>query len=177
MTLNDKITKLEQKIRGLEAKVIDLTDKTESGRHKPESVVPQIDLGKQVPLPSSGTGLGKVPGRQGNLILNDAEAQNVPWGTQPATPTKGYNKHGHSEFSGGALDINTLEVIEYETDESTNILDQYGNILNKHSQSYWKFPAKIAKDDNQVEKKGSIRSNFVWDKDNAVWRFLAVYAD
>lgn len=176
MTLNEKIFKLEKQIIILQAKVIDLTKKTEASRIKPESLNPRPVNIKNSPMPSTGTGLGRVQGRQGNLIFNNAEVSRVPFGQQPSIPTKGYNKHFHTRYAGGALDINSLELVEYENNEGI-ILDQYGNTVNKHSQAYWNNIVKIEKDDNGEEKISNIADNLVWDEDNKVWRFLAVYAD
>ena len=164
--LTDKIQRLENRIKSLESKIIDFATKTEAKRMKPESKIGLINMGKQLPLPSSGTGLGKMPGADGGVIWNDAGAQNTPWGTQPDTPTKGYNKHSHSEFSGGALDINTLQLVEYDFDGQ-----------NPHCQSYWKDLPQIVKDENGEEQISILSDNMVWDKVNKVWRFYAVYRD
>ena len=165
--LSDKIRELEQKINKLESKILDLTNETEASRAKPESIVPQINLSKQIPLSSLGTGLGKFPGAQGNIIFNDAETQKISYGTQPPTPTKGFNKHSHSKFSGGALDINTLELVEFD----------FSLGQNKHCQSYWKDLPKIKTDNKGTEKIGGIGSNLVWDEESDSWKFYAVYAD
>jgi len=164
--LNDRLIKLESKIKSLESKIIGLTKNTEALRNKPESIVSQINTSQRTPMPSTGTGLGKMPGASANIIWNDADAQLVPWGQQPPIPSKGYNKHSHSEFSGGALDINTLKLVEYEFDGQ-----------NPDCQSYWKTPPSIKKDENGEEQISILADNMVWDKENKVWRFLAVYAD
>ena len=165
-TLNDKVRQLENQIKTLQAKVLDLTNKTEASRAKPESKVPLSDLSKTTPMPSSGTGLGKLPARNAGIIWNDADAQNLGFGTQPSIPTKGYNKHSHSEYAGGALDINTLKLVEYD-------LSGY----NKHNQSYWKEQPNIEKDEDGNEKISDLSKSMVWDKENKCWRLIAVYAD
>lgn len=176
--LNSRITKLENEIIRLNAKIIDLSKNTENRRQKPETRISQLsELHKWGrPLPSSGTGLGKIFGRQSNIIFNNADASNPGFGNQPAEPTKGYNKHGHSRYAGGALDINTLELVEYVNTNSV-ILDQYGNPVNKHCQSYWKNQPGIIKDDNNIEKISNLSKNIVWDKEEKCWRFYAVYSD
>lgn len=168
-TLNDKIRQMENQIKKLQAKVLDLANKTEAIRAKPESKVPLLDLSKTTPTPSSGTGLGKLPNRNAGIIWNDGDAQNPGFGTQPSTPTKGYNKHFHSRYAGGALDINSLELVEYDN------LDTSGH--NRHNQSYWKTLPNIAIDDNGEKKISNLADNMVWDKVNRVWRFYAVYAE
>lgn len=165
-TINDKIRQLENQIKTLQAKVLDLTNKTEATRAKPESKVALLDLSKTTPVPSSGTGLGKLPNRNAGIIWNDADAQNLGFGQQPSTPTKGYNKHFHGRYSGGALDINTLELVEYEFDGQ-----------NPDCQSYWKTPPNIAKDEEGNEKISDLSKSMVWDKVDECWRLIAVYAD
>ena len=164
--LNSRLQELENKILALESKIIDLSKKTDDVRNKPESIVPQLELGKQIPMPSSGTGLGKFPARQGGIFWNDADASATPWGTQPPTATKGYNKHSHGRFSGGALDINTLELVEYD-------LTGY----NKDCQSYWKTQPSIELDEDGNEKISDLSKSMVWDKEEKCWRLIAVYAD
>ena len=164
--LIERIFELEQKIYQLEAKILDLTSKTDNKRQKPESVVSILDLGRKTPMPSSWTGLGKVPGRQGNVIWNNSDAGNTPFGQQPLTPARGYNKHSHSRYAGGALDINTLELIEYENTDGI-ILDLYGNPVNKHCQGYWKYQPKIKKTEGGIEKIGLLDIEF--DEENQKW--------
>lgn len=169
MSLNDKMRDYERRIKRLEDKILDLTSKTEAKRLKPESKVPTLELGKSGLIPSTGTGLGKVPGRQGNIIFNDADSQILGFGQMPSAPTKGYNKHSHSRYSGGALDINTLELIEYED------LDISGH--NRDCQSYWFTQPKIAQDEEGNDKISLLKDNMVWDEENQCWRFYAVYKD
>lgn len=167
MTLNDRIRTLETMVKSLEARIVELTRQTQTSRKKPETIVGRPDLGKTtIPAPSSGTGLGRVYGGQENVLFNNAERARIPFGTQPDEPVRGYNKHGHSRFSGGALDINTLELVEYETNEEGTILGSDGQPLNKHCQQHWKNPPEIAKD-GEVEKIGHLDISF--DKDKRMW--------
>ena len=117
-------------------------------------------------MTKTGTGLGKLPARAGNIIFNDGDAQLKAFGEMPLAATKGYNKHSHGRFSGGALDINTLELVEYN-------LTGY----NKDCQSYWKEPPSIELDEDGNEKISDLSKNMVWDKEEKCWRFIAVYAD
>jgi len=164
--LTDRISFLERQLKILKYKILDLVKKTEAGRMKPESRIPLMDLSQTTPTPSSGTGLGKLPGRNAGIIWNDADAQNTPFGQQPSTPTKGYHKHSHSRYAGGALDIDILELVEYD-------LTGY----NKHCQAYWDVQPSIKKDENNEEKIGSLKDSMVWDKENKAWRLYAVYKD
>ena len=170
--LRDKIEKLENKIRLLEDKVTDLTNNTETKRLRPETRVSQLELNTKA-MPSTGTGLGKLWGGQGNVFWNDADAKRPPFGQQPSAPTKGYNKHGHSRYAGGALDISTLELVEYETHEETLdslgypvILDYEGNPVNKHCQAYWNYQPNIATE-NGIQKIGLLDIQF--DSSSGKW--------
>ncbi len=162
--LNDRINQLEQEIKILQAQLNNLTNRTATKRLPPETRISQEDRSRLgSPMPSTGTGLGRIHGRTGNIILNDAEAKTPGFKTQPVTPTKGYNKHGHSRFSGGALDIHTLELVEYTTvdpeAQDPVILGADGNPVNKHCQSYWNSHPIIIKD-NGVEKIGYLDIQF-----------------
>lgn len=156
-TLNQKITRLERDIKLLKSKMLDLSRNTEESVTRPYSKVGGIRDRSQIRPIDIDAGLGQVYG--GNFIWNDAELIMPPYGTSIPTPTKGYNKHGHSRYSGGAMDINTLELVEYETNEEGEIVDKNGSPLNRHSQGFWKNPAKIAKD-GTVEKIGNLEIEF-----------------
>ena len=177
MKLIDKINQMEEKIRTLENTMFDLQKRTEARRIPPETKTTQPNLSKVGGImPSTGTGLGRIFGKNGNVIFNDADASIPAFGTQPDTPTRGYNKHNHSRYAGGALDIHTLELVEFNNVDG-DIKDYLGNNVNKHCQSFWKYVVQITKDDNDIEKISNLSDNFVWDKVNQVWRFYAVYAD
>lgn len=172
LLLNSKIQYLESKLPGSD----------DSGNLTQVPLIPLGNVGNE--FPSTDTGLGRIYGSQPGIIWNDAEAELPPFGTQPGTPTKGYQKHSHSKYAGGALDLNTLEIVKYKTgdaEEDIEIIDSDGNILNRHTQSFWKSLAQIEVDDNNKEKIATIADNLVWDKDandgNGAWRFYAVYKD
>jgi len=170
-TLNDRILELENQIKQLQEKLNYVSSRTEEVRPSPYSQVPFINL-KQGILPSTGTGLGQLPLHQGSIIFNDAENMRPPFRTQPRAPEKGYNKHSHSRYAGGALDIHTLELVEYVTSDpdidDPIILDANGRALNKHCQGYWDVLPKIAKaDDNITDKIGMLDIEF--DTENKKW--------
>ena len=50
--------------------------------------------------------------------------------------TKGYNKHTHSRYSGGALIKQNLEIVEYDPTD-------WALIVNPHSQQFWQTNPKI----------------------------------
>ena len=161
MTLNEKIKKLEEQIKSLQSKIEDLTNSTDN-----KYIAPYTKTGagvdkSRIRSTDISTGLGRIFG--GNAVWNDSELKLPPYGQAPPEPTKGYNKHGHSRFAGGALDINTLELVEYENTAGV-ILDQYGNPVNKHCQQFWKNHPNIVKTENpdgeQVEKIGNLDIEF-----------------
>ena len=170
-SLNDRILELEQLVKKLQGKLAYVSSRTEQKSPQATSQVGQIQL-RQGIMPSTGTGLGRVGMYQADMIWNDADAKRAPFGTQPADPVKGYNKHSHSRYAGGALDIHTLELVEYETTDSEAedpvILDCNGVPVNKHCQGYWKDLPNIAKaDDGATDKIGMLDIEF--DEQNKKW--------
>jgi hypothetical protein len=104
------------------------------------------------------TGLGGTYG--GNLCFNDAELNFPKYGEKPATPTAGYNRHGHSSFAGGALDINTLELIEYDF-ELDDDKEWISGSHSKHSQQYWVDEPTIKKERYTSRIDGSTTGEYV----------------
>lgn len=113
-----------------------------------------------------------VTGSDGNILWNDSELNTPPMYLKPPEPTTGYNKHFHTRYAGGALDINALEIVEYD-------IDWEGSDYSKHSQQFWRTSGKIKKmqnSNNQVVKKiGNIA--FVFDADSAKWGTSAFEID
>jgi hypothetical protein len=160
MSINIRIKELENKIIALESKLQDLSRNTEEKYKTPITIVGGGQAqGNNSPI-SIGAGLGSIKG--GPVIWNETEID-APYGTQPAIPTIGYNKHAHSRFSGGALIKDVIEIVEYE----------WGAITNKHSQGFLKpedFP-EIKKEANtagaQVDKIGLL--DLVFNADTKTW--------
>jgi hypothetical protein len=161
MRLNDRLRELENTIIELTAKVEDLSRNTEGTYKKPISVVgggKDQSLTRPIDI-RSGRGLTSGAG----VIWNNTEIDGV-YGTQPTTPTIGYNKHAHSRFSGGALIKDVIEIVEYE----------WGAITNKQSQGFFKptdeYP-KIKVDINTlgetVNKIGLL--DLVFNPDTLTW--------
>lgn len=109
----------------------------------------------------------------GSILWNDSELNNPPLFVKPAEPQKGYNKHFHTRYSGGALDINSLEIVEYDVDWNTE------TTRSKHSQQFWRYIPDIKKVQNtaneNVNKIGNIA--FVFDADSAKWGTSAFEID
>lgn len=154
-TLNEKIRELELELAKLKAKVIDLSTNTEEKYKTPQSVGggsrPRVTL---KPVDTS-SGRGQMHG--GQVIWNSNELDKArndtvenPEETNPIPVS--YNKHSHSRYSGGALDINTLEIVEYDYEAS--------EIDNPHSPAFWKSIPVIKKSTNGTEKIGNLHLEF-----------------
>jgi hypothetical protein len=133
MGLNERILELEQQVAALLSKVADLSKNVEETYKKPISVVGGIN-NKSTAHPSDIiTGMGNQFG--GMMVWNDAELKIPPFGIELPMPERGYAKHTHSRFSGGALIINGLEIVEYDD----------GQINNVHSQAFFATEPRIKK--------------------------------
>lgn len=163
ITLNNKIKKLEAQVELLQDQIKNLVANTSKKAKSPYTKVgiPSKTQNKPVDIK---TGLGAIHGAA--IPWNDKELQVPPYGVQPDTPTKGYNLHGHNKYSGGALDIHTLELVEYENIDGA-IINIDGDLLNHSCQQYWKEDVNIALSDDGVEKIGKIDIEF--DSDSGKW--------
>lgn len=183
MTINEQLKQLQQEVIRLKAKLEDLSENVESKTSPPYSKTGTGRHNTQNTPVDPFSGLGGTKG--GHLAWNDSELVNPPLNAQPSEPTKGYHKHGHSRYSGGAFDIHTIEFVEYDTDENNNIIDPEGNILNKHCQQFWSSLPNITEEEKDLEEGGSelipkiggISSSLVFDKSDSQWKFFAVYAE
>lgn len=156
-TINEELERLKKEIEWLKSKVRDLSRNTEENYISPYSKSGGIPSRSSIRPVDISTGLGETYG--GNMIWNDSELILPPYGDQPAEPTRGYNKHNHSQFSGGALDVNTFQLVEYLTNEEGEILSEEGHVLNRHCQNFWKEKAQI-KEDSGVQKIGTLEIEF-----------------
>lgn len=167
MTLNERINALEALVVELQNKVKDLSANTEQKYKAPISIVGGGRDRAVIHPVDFITGKGQEFG--GGVIWNDSEMALPPANAEPATPTKGYNKHAHSRFSGGALINDVVEVVEFDL----------SGISNPHCQQYWQAEPSIAKDINAegetVEKIGTI--DFVFNPDRLTWGCSAYEID
>jgi len=167
MTLNERIEFLENQIKILTAAMKnfsanveekDITPYTIAGGTKNPSTVMPID---------AKTGLGVELAN--HVIWNDSEGRRPPMDEEPPPPQKGYNKHSHSRYSGGALVKDVLEIVEYT----------WGGIINKESQQFWKTPTVIKTERNskgeQVEKIGLL--DLVFNPDTKTWGVASLEID
>ena len=165
-SLNYKIKKLEKEIAILKAKMVDISKNVEEKQASPHSKVGDLDDKSQNRPSDITTGLGQDSG--GNLAWNDSEQTTPPYGQKPTTPTKGYHGHSHSRYAGGAMDINILELVEYDIDWDAS--SEY----SKHSQQFWVTPPPIKKI-GEVEKIGNLDIEF--DTSTRKWVAGSRYID
>jgi hypothetical protein len=134
MLLVDRIAILEQEISDLKNKILDLSKNTEQKYIQPITRVGgTANKALQMPV-DIDTGFGAILGN--GVIFNDSELGLPPVNAEPSSPTKGYNKHTHSRYSGGALIKQTLEIVEYDS-------TWWAAITNPHSQQFWQTTPKI----------------------------------
>jgi hypothetical protein len=161
--LYQQIEELETQIEALKTKVYDFSKSTEEKDIKPYSAVGNKRDRSNIRPADISTGLGQI--FSGAIIWNDSEQNQPPYGTKPTNPTKGYNRHSHSRYSGGALDIKTLEIVEYNINWETN-----GN-FQKDCQSLWRGFPPIKTQQNskneQVDKIGLL--DLVFNADLGKW--------
>jgi hypothetical protein len=161
---------LEGELLALKTKIDDLSKSTEEKDIKPYSAVGSKRDRSQTRPTDVSTGLGQV--FTGGVIWNDSEQIISCYGQKPNDPEKGYNRHSHSRFSGGALDVKTLEIVEYDVDWET------GN-YQKDCQSLWRNAPTIKKQQNihneNVDKIGLL--DLVFNADTQKWGVSALEID
>jgi len=143
MTLNERIEFLEQTVNTLSAQLKALSANTEGKDKTNYSIV----------------GASRDPNIDRPIIWNNTEI-NASYGTQPATPKFGYNKHSHSKFAGGALIYGVIEIVDYD----------WGVVTNKQSQSFLE-ELPIVKENNtkgeSVDRIGLL--SLVFNPDTKTW--------
>lgn len=162
-SLQKRMERMWETIWTLQEKIEDLSNNTEE-----KKVVPYTksggnqDIAHKNPIDIS---TGMIPNLSGAIVWNDAELKFTPYGTKPTAPEKGYNRHSHSRLSGGALDVNTLEIIDYKVTWETD------PTYNKDCQSLWKITPQIKTEKNSknedVEKIGKL--DLIFNPDTIKW--------
>ena len=163
MTLNTRIKQLEEQVATLIAKINDLSANSDQKSLNPYSVVGGSPTKGSIHPVDPSSGAGFILG--GSIIWNDSELALPPINVEPPLPSKGYNKHSHSRFSGGALIFDKLEIVEYD----------WGSIVNKESQQFWNPQPEIKKDKDSngvsVDKIGLLDLTF--NPDTKKWSTAA----
>lgn len=142
-SLNQKLKQLETEINTLNNKVSMLAEELTKTTYPNAISINKGETFKGEFVSDLNTGFGGT--FKNKIIWNDVELT-IPINPEDIsniTPTKGYHRHSHSRYAGGALDINTLELVEYERDGEGKIA---GN-LPEHSQSFWVEDPPIVKMD------------------------------
>lgn len=165
--LNQRILDLENQVQNLTTKLNDLMTNTEDKGTSPYS---KVGAGRDRSLirpADMRAGFGQLYGS--GICFNDTELGVVAFGVEPETPKIGYNKHTHSRFSGGALLLDGLEIVEYDL----------AGISNIHSQQYWGIEPDIKKvlnsNNKAVEKIGLL--DLIFNPDTVKWGVAALEID
>ena len=170
MLLVDRIKALEVEIDFLISKIEDLSKNTEQKHMGPTSIVGGVQNRGLLSPADIETGLGPIIGN--GVIWNNGELNTPPANAEAPAPTKGYNKHTHSRYSGGAIIKQNFEIVEYDP-------TWFATITNKHSQQFWQTNPVIATDVNTnketVEKIGPL--DLVFNADTKTWGTTAYEID
>ncbi len=158
--INIKIIKLENMIEALNKKIADLSANTEEKFNKPTTMSGGIRNQASVFPVDFKTGMAGTLGN--GIIFNDSELM-IPRGDQvPALPTKGYNKHSHTRYSGGALIKGAIEIVEYKS----------GVITNYHSQRFYELTDEdiepIVNSNGETVKKIGLL-DLIFNADTGTW--------
>ena len=163
-TIQDQLDVLYESVQKLQAKMDDVSTNTESKDPSPYSKAGAYS-------PTQITDIAKT--RDGYLIWNDAELKIPPFGQKPPDPTIGYLRHFHTRYSGGALDINAMEMVQYDINWDTD------DTHSKHSQQLWKEDPPIKKAQNSknenIEMVGTL--DLMFDADNKIWGAVPHFID
>ena len=136
MLLVDRIKALEVEIDFLISKIEDLSKNTEQKHMGPTSIVGGVQNRGLLSPADIETGLGPIIGN--GVIWNNGELNTPPANAEAPAPTKGYNKHTHSRYSGGAIIKQNFEIVEYDPTDWVTVPPR-----NPHSQQFWQTNPKI----------------------------------
>jgi len=169
--LIERIAQLEQQVQDLQIAIYKINIETSEKYISPTSFGGGPNERSTIKPIDIKTGLGRILGS--SLVWHTGELQNPPITEEAPNPesingAKGYNKHSHSKFSGGALEKNTLEI--QELDFTTQ---------NKHSQQYWQEEPQLKSDLNlngeKVDRIGNL--DLIFNPDTKKWGSAAYEID
>ena len=124
---------------------------------------------------SPQSGFGGTYG--GKIMWNNVELTRPRTDEKPTDrPNVGYCNHAHSRYAGGALDINSVELVEYNVPLNSNWESDVPNLkewnsvdYSKHMQDYWQKIDGILTPEiksvqntagNNIKKIGTIAATF-----------------
>ena len=136
MLLVDRIKALEDQITFLQTKMEELSKNLEKKYLPPTTITGGVQNRGLLSPVDIDAGLGSIMGN--GVIWHDGELDFPPINAEAPLPTKGYNKHTHSRYSGGAIIKQNFEIVEYDP-------TWFATITNKHSQQFWQTDPKIKK--------------------------------
>ena len=170
MLLVDRINAMQVEIDFLISKIEDLSKHTEQKNIPPVTIAGGVQNRGLLSPVDIDAGLGSIMGN--GVIFNDGELDYPPANAEAPTPTKGYNKHTHSRYSGGALIKQNLEIIEYDPTD-------WALIINPHSQQFWQINPKIKKTLNSknesVDTIGPL--DLIFNPDTLTWGVATLEID
>ena len=172
MTLLEHIDKLYAEIKELKNKIED-SDKNTDDKDTPtiSKVGSQSTKSSIMPI-SANSGLGAMKG--GGVIWNSEELTFTPHGEEVPIPdekTKSYNTHTHSRYSGGALIVDALEIVEYDW----NGIQNKHNLQNLTEEQQPKVKTEINSKNEVVFKIGGL--DLIFDADQQLWGSAAYEID
>jgi len=172
MLLVDRIRELEVALDFLLSKVEDLSKNTEQKLMGSTTIVGGIENKGLLSPVDISTGLGAIMGN--GVIWHDGELDFPPANAEAPLPTKGYNKHTHSRYSGGAIIKQNFEIVEYDPTDWVTVPPR-----NPHSQQFWQTNPKIRtttnSKDETVEMIGAL--DLIFNSDTEKWGTAAYEID
>jgi hypothetical protein len=170
-SINERLQQLEEEVIALRAKVIDLSANTEEKSKSPYS------LGQKNSSPAiirnGDIRSGKGASEGNGIIWYSSESDTPPANQEIDIPSNldnviAYNRHSHSRISGGALEINTLELVEFEF-----------TTQNPHSPQFWQTQpkrVKVKNSNNEVKEKIG-KLEVIFNADTEKWGAEAYQID
>ena len=155
-TIQDQLDALYKIVQELSDKMNDISSNTES-----KDPAPYTKANAYASIQISDI----TSTKDGYLVWNDSELKTPPFGQKPPDPTLGFLRHFHSRYAGGALDINSMEFVQYDINWDTDATH------SKHSQQLWKDQPSILQMENAKNEKIDMigKLDMLFDVENKIW--------
>ena len=170
-SLNERIQILETQVIDLLNKLTDLTVNIRGANPIPYSMMGGTLTPGSFRPSDLRAGRGGVSGT--GIVWHSGELDTPPATSEISIPSdldsvRAYNRHSHSRISGGALEKNTLEIVELEFDGQ-----------NPHSSQFWQEEPrrKIQKNTNGEGIESIGKLDLVFDADKSMWGAAAYEID